>query len=41
VTFHQVAQTKSTTRPMTSEELAIGGLSPNKEDVHGSKDVHP
>jgi hypothetical protein len=26
---------------MTSEELAAVGLSPNKEDVHGSEDVHP
>jgi hypothetical protein len=29
-----VARTKSTARPMTSEELVAAGLSPNKEDFH-------
>jgi hypothetical protein len=35
-----VDQTKSTARPMTSEELAAAGLSPNRDEVHGSEDIH-
>jgi hypothetical protein len=31
-----VARTKSTTRPITSEELAVAGPSLNKEEVHNS-----
>jgi hypothetical protein len=40
VTFNQVARTKSTARPMTSEELAAVGLSPNRDEVHESEDIH-
>jgi hypothetical protein len=40
ITFDQVAQTKSTARPMTSEELAAAGLSPNRDEVHESEDIH-
>jgi hypothetical protein len=25
---------------MTSEELAAAGLSPNRDEVHGSEDIH-
>jgi hypothetical protein len=25
---------------MTSEELVVAGLSPNKEEVHGSENIH-
>jgi hypothetical protein len=35
-----VARTKSTARPMTSEELAAVVLSPNRDVSHESEDIH-
>jgi hypothetical protein len=40
VYFNQVARTKSTDRPMTSEELAAAGLSPNRDVPHEAEDIH-
>jgi hypothetical protein len=40
VTFNQVARTKSTARPMTSEELAAVGRSPIRDEAHESEDIH-
>jgi hypothetical protein len=34
-----VARTKSTARPMTSEELASAGVSPTRERIHDSENV--
>jgi hypothetical protein len=35
----QVAHTRSTTRPMTSEEFAAAGVSPTREEIHNSENI--